>query len=415
MAKTLRVRTRTGWVTKPAADTNENRLLAEEVDDNFLALEDAISAINAFEIGYTMLAAARVDMPGWLDMDGSTYSATEYPDLNDLLGGYVLFDTIVPGIPTLANDSEGLAFSPDGRYLATGTNTSPRIQVIDLTGPSLVAGTPTPSTAARSLVYAVDGTTLLASQTSSPYLRAYDTTTWGLVGGTPTLSGICRGLAASPDGKYIAATHDGGTGLTVLDTSDWSVVAGTPSLGANGYAVSFSPDSAQLAVSDFGGGLTVLDVSNWSVVPGTPTPVATVVTLDYSANGGMLATGLGAGGSPFIVVYNTSDWSTVSGTPTESEQVNGVRFSAYGDYFAYYSLNGSVRVYDTATWTLLPGTTPTAITKSMEFGPDNQYLAAGTSATSVGLKVIPVEDPTKFSVPATSAPRADLVWRIKAE
>lgn len=40
MAKTLRVRTRSGWVTKPAADTEANRLSAEEVDDNFLALED---------------------------------------------------------------------------------------------------------------------------------------------------------------------------------------------------------------------------------------------------------------------------------------------------------------------------------------------------------------------------------------
>lgn len=40
MAKTLRVRTRSGWVTKPAADIPENRLRAEEVDDNFLALQD---------------------------------------------------------------------------------------------------------------------------------------------------------------------------------------------------------------------------------------------------------------------------------------------------------------------------------------------------------------------------------------
>jgi hypothetical protein len=40
MAKTLRVRTRAGWVTKPAPDLPENRLTAEEVDDNFLAVED---------------------------------------------------------------------------------------------------------------------------------------------------------------------------------------------------------------------------------------------------------------------------------------------------------------------------------------------------------------------------------------
>lgn len=43
MAKTLRIRTAAGWATKPAADLPENRLMAEEVDDNFLALELAIS------------------------------------------------------------------------------------------------------------------------------------------------------------------------------------------------------------------------------------------------------------------------------------------------------------------------------------------------------------------------------------
>ena len=39
MAKTLRVLTRAGWVTKPVADTPANRLSAEEVDANFMAVE----------------------------------------------------------------------------------------------------------------------------------------------------------------------------------------------------------------------------------------------------------------------------------------------------------------------------------------------------------------------------------------
>ena len=42
--KTLRVLTREGWVTKPIADLDENRLTAEEVDGNFLALEDEFIA-----------------------------------------------------------------------------------------------------------------------------------------------------------------------------------------------------------------------------------------------------------------------------------------------------------------------------------------------------------------------------------
>ena len=48
MAKTLRVLTRTGWTTKPVADTPANRLSAEEVDANFMAMEDAVVTATTF-------------------------------------------------------------------------------------------------------------------------------------------------------------------------------------------------------------------------------------------------------------------------------------------------------------------------------------------------------------------------------
>lgn len=44
MSKTLRVRTRTGWTTKPAPDLPENRLTAGEVDDTLLAVWDRAQA-----------------------------------------------------------------------------------------------------------------------------------------------------------------------------------------------------------------------------------------------------------------------------------------------------------------------------------------------------------------------------------
>ena len=47
MAKTLRVLTRAGWTTKPVADTPANRLTAEEVDANFMAVEsEALHPVN---------------------------------------------------------------------------------------------------------------------------------------------------------------------------------------------------------------------------------------------------------------------------------------------------------------------------------------------------------------------------------
>lgn len=47
MAKTLRVREAEGWVTKDPEDVLENRLTAEEIDDNFLELDAMIGNIDA--------------------------------------------------------------------------------------------------------------------------------------------------------------------------------------------------------------------------------------------------------------------------------------------------------------------------------------------------------------------------------
>lgn len=66
MAKTLRVRTKDGWVTKPEANEPENALVSEEIDDNFLALEDQIDGL--FDDGLRLPNEKSLTLG-----DGSTY------------------------------------------------------------------------------------------------------------------------------------------------------------------------------------------------------------------------------------------------------------------------------------------------------------------------------------------------------
>lgn len=68
MAKTLRVRSRAGWVTKPVADTEANKLTAEEVDDNFLAMEAAVDVIGTSQTAvsstmYVVTASLTLTLP----------------------------------------------------------------------------------------------------------------------------------------------------------------------------------------------------------------------------------------------------------------------------------------------------------------------------------------------------------------
>lgn len=89
MAKTLRFRTRSGWVTKPLERTPENRLLAGEVDDNFLALEDQTSQVSETLLKQKVPVLARSDVAdyvlaltdagAWVRVDRPTASTVTVP------------------------------------------------------------------------------------------------------------------------------------------------------------------------------------------------------------------------------------------------------------------------------------------------------------------------------------------------
>lgn len=80
MTKTLRVRVRAGWVTKPAADTEANKLTAIEMDDNFLALEDYLADSGSIASGTVKLRpASRDESAGWTDLpDASPITGAVY-------------------------------------------------------------------------------------------------------------------------------------------------------------------------------------------------------------------------------------------------------------------------------------------------------------------------------------------------
>lgn len=76
MARTLRIRARTGWTTKPAADLPENRLTAEEVDDTFLDLWDSMPVCVRQEAGQSLPSRPNAEIVFW-------FSWTQPPSSSD--------------------------------------------------------------------------------------------------------------------------------------------------------------------------------------------------------------------------------------------------------------------------------------------------------------------------------------------
>jgi len=199
MAKTLRVRTRAGWVTKLAADLPENRLTSGEVDDNFLALDDSKANIDSPTFTGTVsgITAAMVGAPsgsgsssgtntGDQDLSGKQnvlVSGTSIKTVNSTTllgsGNLAVGDVTLTGTQTLTNKT-----STETVYAVTGT--TPALATANgavQTWTLSAASTPTAAGIAA-------GESIILQITPGAYTITWPSVTWTKIGGSgvaPTL------------------------------------------------------------------------------------------------------------------------------------------------------------------------------------------------------------------------------------
>ncbi|GAA2785134.1 hypothetical protein GCM10010441_07620 [Kitasatospora paracochleata] len=268
-----------------------------------------------------------------------------------------------------------VAVSPDGTRLAT-TGTDGTLRIWDT-----ATGTPTAVLTSHTgsvevVAFSPDGA-WLATGSNDGSVRIWDTAT-----GTPTTThtGRVAAVAISPDGAWLATGGDDGS------VRIWDTATGTPTTTLTGHtgrvpAVAFSPDGTRLATGDNKGSVRI-----WDPATGTPTAVLTghtgwVYAVAVSPDGAWLATGSSDG--------SVRIWDTATSTPTavltgHTGSVEVVAFSPDGAWLATGGDDGSVRIWDTATGT--PTTTLTGHTETVRavaISPDGTWLATGGDDRSV--------------------------------
>lgn len=200
-------------------------------------------------------------------------------------------------------------------------------------------------------------------------------------------------LALSPDGRKIAgagyAAGVAGMGLTYLwqAPSGWS--AASVSLvrvitNRGGYvgALAFSPDSTKLVSGCNNGSNIVTSVASGSVLAmyaaypagGRPAQV-TSVAFSFA---GMMASGCEDG---TVCVYDPSGnllWTSAGVAPAQTTNVTAVAFSSDGALVASASMDRTIKIWSTASWTLLQtlGGNTNGFT-SVAFSPDGQKIVSG--------------------------------------
>jgi len=272
------------------------RSLAISPDGNYLATSsstrDEISIMNITNKSEIVELANYYDTSGAFSVD-TLYSLTFSPDGNYLATSSSIEDYV--SIMNITNKSEivplvsytdidgdfsvetirSLAFSPDGNYLITSSNTDSYVSIMDITNKSeivpLVSYTDIDGDFSTyfiaSLSISPDGNYLATSSFTDDYVSIMNITnkseivplaTYTDSLGNFSIDGIYS-LAFSPDGNYLATSSSTDSYVSIMDITNKSemvpLVSYYDTSGAFSvetiYSLAFSPDGNYLATSSY--------------------------------------------------------------------------------------------------------------------------------------------------------------------
>ncbi|QRV86979.1 Vegetative incompatibility protein HET-E-1 [Ceratobasidium sp. AG-Ba] len=312
-------------------------------------------------------AAASSDSgPGSLALRSSRSPAVEHP-----LTGH-------------ANDVNSVAYSPDGAYIASGSDDK-TIRMWDAHTGQQVGHPLTGHTEwVRSVAYSPDGA-YIASGSWDRTIRMWDAHTGQQVGHPLTgHTDSVWSVAYSPDGAYIASGSEDNT-IRIWDARTGQQV-GHPLTGHTDWvrSVAYSPDGAYIASGSEDNTIRIWDAHTGQQV-GHPLTGHTrsVYSVAYSPDGACVASG---SSDRTIRIWDAHTGQPVGHPLTgHTDWVRSVAYSPDGAYIASGSEDNTIRIWDAHTGQQVghPLTGHTDWARSVAYSPDGAYIASGSTDNTV--------------------------------
>ncbi|MFH8350545.1 hypothetical protein [Streptomyces sp. NPDC018045] len=274
---------------------------------------------------------------------------------------------------------DGVAFSPDGRTLATASYDH-SVKIWDTRSHRLIATLTGHTDSVNDLAFSPDGR-VLATAGNDRSIKLWDTRTYRT---TATLTGhtnMVEGVAFSPDGRTLASASSDRT------TRLWNVTSHrmTATLAGQDEAVmrvAFSPDGRTLATAGGERTTRLWDVASHRMTATLAGRNEAVMRVAFSPDGRTLAT---ASSDRGVTLWDTRSHRQSAALTGHTQMVQDVAFSPDGRVLATASSDRSARLWDLRTHRPLAAFTGNGAVHGVAFSPDGRVLATAGQDHTVHL------------------------------
>jgi eukaryotic-like serine/threonine-protein kinase len=276
----------------------------------------------------------------------------------------------------LGYKAQSVTFAPDGKTLALLEQSSRSICLWDVAGRRERASIPQPSRAMR-LAFSPDGKHIATGEWSGT-VRLWDVALRQEIGALGQHEGPVSGVVFSPDGTILASCSAANGPIRLWDTAQRRGIGSLDGHTSGVLSLAFSPDGKTIASAGVDSTVRLWNTASSQVVSTfRGQGKAVVVSVAYSPDGKTLATGAEDGAVRLWDAVNKNVTAILRG---HKASVYAVAFAPDGRSLVSGGSDGAVKVWDLVPAenpNILPGSKGTYV--SLAFSPDGKSLAVTDS------------------------------------